>query len=160
MDRVANPGDQGIEGNYVTYHPDYSPEDDDPLQGIRFVVSSSLGMPLLQPLISIDYSIDSSLRDLVERILPLGTYYTAILSFIENRSHLEYGLVNHALCAAIRDMLKVGDKQIYYLTQTSCSCNRTIKLYYHNSNMPSTHHHNLPFRNSGSTFTQLYILSR
>lgn len=53
-------------------------------------------------------SIDPSLRDLVERILPLGTYYTAISSFIEQRSHLDYGLVNHALCAAIRTMLKVG----------------------------------------------------
>ncbi|KAF7323238.1 Spindle pole body component [Mycena chlorophos] len=81
----------GIEGSYITYHPDYSPEDDDPLQGIRFVVSPAL---------------DSSLRDLVERILPLGTYYTAISSFIEFRSHLDFGLVNHALCAAIRDMLK------------------------------------------------------
>ena len=50
--------------------------------------------------------LDSSLRDLVERILPLGTYYTAIYAFVEHRSHLDYGLVNHALCAAIRDMLK------------------------------------------------------
>ncbi|KAF7294696.1 Spindle pole body component [Mycena indigotica] len=81
----------GIEGSYITYHPDYSPEDDDPLQGIRFVVSPAL---------------DSSLRDLVERILPLGTYYTAISSFVELRSHLDFGLVNHALCASIRDMLK------------------------------------------------------
>ncbi|KAG6864736.1 hypothetical protein C0991_007478 [Blastosporella zonata] len=81
----------GIEGTYVTFHPDYSPEDDDPLQGIRFVVASSL---------------DTSLRDLVERILPLGMYYTAISSFIELRSHLDFGLVNHALCAAIREMLK------------------------------------------------------
>ncbi|KXN93348.1 Spindle pole body component alp4 [Leucoagaricus sp. SymC.cos] len=81
----------GIEGTYITFDPEYSPEDDDPLQGIRFVVSSSL---------------DSSLRDLVERILPLGTYFTAISAFVEHRSHLDYGLVNHALCAAIRDMLK------------------------------------------------------
>lgn len=43
----------------------------------------------------------------MERVLPLGTYYTAISSFIEGRSHLDFGLVNHALCAAIRDMLKV-----------------------------------------------------
>ncbi|KAJ7722292.1 gamma-tubulin complex, DGRIP84/SPC97 component [Mycena maculata] len=81
----------GIEGTYITFHPEYSVEDDDPLQGIRFVVSPSL---------------DSSLRDLVERILPLGMYYTAILSFVELRSHLDYGLVNHALCASVRDMLK------------------------------------------------------
>ena len=51
--------------------------------------------------------VDPSLSDLVERILPLATYYTGITSFIELRSHLEYGLVNHALCASIRDMLKV-----------------------------------------------------
>jgi gamma-tubulin complex component 2 len=51
--------------------------------------------------------VDPSLSDLVERILPLATYYTGITSFIEMRSHLDYGLVNHALCASIRDMLKV-----------------------------------------------------
>jgi gamma-tubulin complex component 2 len=39
--------DKGIEGNYITYHPEYSPEDDDPLQGIRFVASSSLGISIL-----------------------------------------------------------------------------------------------------------------
>ncbi|KAN0085934.1 Spc97 / Spc98 family domain containing protein [Tylopilus felleus] len=79
----------GIEGTHVTHHLDYSPEDDDPLQGIRFVVSAPL---------------DPSLRDLTERVLPLGTYYTAISAFVKSRSHLDFGLVNHALCAAIRDM--------------------------------------------------------
>lgn len=54
------------------------------------------------------WGLDSSLSDLVERILPLGTYYTAISAFIENRSHLECGLVNHALAAAIREMLRVS----------------------------------------------------
>ena len=34
---------KGIEGTYITYHPDYSLEDDDPLQGIRFTVAPSLG---------------------------------------------------------------------------------------------------------------------
>ncbi|KAF9259258.1 hypothetical protein L218DRAFT_933944 [Marasmius fiardii PR-910] len=80
----------GIEGNYITFHSNHSSEDD-PLRGVRFVVSQHL---------------DSSLCDLVERVLPLGTYYTAISSFIEQRSHLDFGLVNHALCASIRDMLK------------------------------------------------------
>lgn len=51
--------------------------------------------------------LDPSLRDLVERVLPLATYYTAISSFIEFRSHLDFGRVNHALCAALREMLKV-----------------------------------------------------
>ncbi|EJD47788.1 Spc97/Spc98 [Auricularia subglabra TFB-10046 SS5] len=82
----------GIEGTYITIHPDYLP--DDPrmqLKGARFVVSGQL---------------DPSLRDFVARILPLSTYFTAISSFIELRGPLEYGLVNHALCAAMRDMLK------------------------------------------------------
>ncbi|KAH9055141.1 Spc98 family-domain-containing protein [Lactarius deliciosus] len=81
----------GIEGTHITYHEDYSPEDDGELQGIRFTVSARL---------------DPSLRDLVERVLPLAKYYTAISSFIELRSHLDFGRVNHALCAALRDMLK------------------------------------------------------
>lgn len=81
----------GIEGTYITYPSDYSIEDEDPLQGMRFIVTPSL---------------DPSLSDLVERILPLATYYTGITSFIEARSHLDFGLVNHALCAAIREMLK------------------------------------------------------
>jgi gamma-tubulin complex component 2 len=108
---------QGIEGTHVTYHPDYSPEDDDPLQGIRFVVSSPLGKFLSRYRgVSASYqmanvlSLDPSLRDLTERVLPLGIYYTAISAFVESRSHLDFGLVNHALCAAIRDMLKVRVK--------------------------------------------------
>ncbi|EIW56156.1 uncharacterized protein TRAVEDRAFT_60139 [Trametes versicolor FP-101664 SS1] len=81
----------GIEGTHIAYHPDYSPDEEDPLNGLRFVVAPSL---------------DPSLRDLVERILPLATYYTAISAFIESRSHIDFGLVNHALCASMRDMLK------------------------------------------------------
>ncbi|KAG0695851.1 Spc98 family-domain-containing protein [Suillus ampliporus] len=87
---------QGIEGTYF-HHPEYSPEDDDPLKGVTFVVYSPLGA--FVP------------TDLMERILPLGIYYTAISSFVESRSHLDFGLVNHALCAAIRDLLKVWDYQ-------------------------------------------------
>lgn len=61
---------------------------------------------------------DPSLRDLAERVLPLATYYTAISTFIELRSHLDFGLVNHALCAAMRDMLKVTSSHLVNLTQT------------------------------------------
>jgi hypothetical protein len=78
---------------HITYNADEFPEDDDGLlKGIQFSVTPQL---------------DPSLRDLVERIVPLATYYTSISTFVEMRSHLDYGLVNHALCAAIRDMLKV-----------------------------------------------------
>ncbi|KAJ8514359.1 hypothetical protein ONZ45_g8077 [Pleurotus djamor] len=101
----------GIEATYITLHPDHA-DDHDPLGGMRFTVSSSL---------------DPSLRDLVERILPLGTYYTAISAFVESRSHLDFGLVNHALCAAIRDMLKVDDYQTL-LSQLEHAFNTSLQF--------------------------------
>ncbi|CAH1760481.1 1758_t:CDS:10 [Entrophospora sp. SA101] len=55
---------------------------------------------------SVDLSLDPSLRDLAERILPLATYYTSINAFIELHSKFEYGFVSHALCAAMREILK------------------------------------------------------
>ncbi|KAF8528465.1 Spc98 family-domain-containing protein [Hysterangium stoloniferum] len=81
----------GIPGTYITYDTGYSLAEEEGLQGAHFVVSSSA---------------DPSLRDLTTRILPLATSYTAITAFIEQRSNLENGLINHALCASIRTMLK------------------------------------------------------
>ncbi|BGP02852.1 Spindle pole body component SPC97 [Rhodotorula toruloides] len=82
----------GIEGRYVEFDPAYTPEDDyERLQGAKFIID-----PQLDPRISA----------LVSRFLPLATYYTAITAFIEQYSVLEHGTVNHALCAAIREMLK------------------------------------------------------
>ncbi|RKP11111.1 gamma-tubulin complex component protein, partial [Thamnocephalis sphaerospora] len=49
---------------------------------------------------------DPSLRDVVGRVLPLASHYVTIQSFVDSRAKFEYGLVNHALCAAIREMLK------------------------------------------------------
>lgn len=87
----------GIPGEYITYHPDYSPEDDEPLRGVTFICHQDL---------------DVSLADLVKRILPLATYYTALEAFITSRSHLEFGLVNHALCASIRGIIKVNIRHL------------------------------------------------
>lgn len=66
--------------------------------------------------------VDPSLRELVERILPLASYYTSIDAFVEAHSHLDYGLVNHALCAAIRDVLKVRDFFITYAAHHVLTC--------------------------------------
>lgn len=50
--------------------------------------------------------IDPSLKHLVEKILPLATYYVSVNDFVEVYSRYEYGTINHALCAAIQVFLK------------------------------------------------------
>lgn len=50
---------------------------------------------------------DPWLSSVVTRLLPLATYYTSIHAFVEQYSLLEHGVINHALCSAIRDMLRV-----------------------------------------------------
>lgn len=51
-------------------------------------------------------NIDPSLRHLVEKILPLATYYMSIDAFVEQYSRFEYGTINHALCAGMRVFLR------------------------------------------------------
>ncbi|GAA5832026.1 hypothetical protein JCM11251_002792 [Rhodosporidiobolus azoricus] len=82
----------GIEGRYIEFDSSYSPEDEfERLQGASFVV---------------DQGLDPWISSAVTRFLPLATYYTAITAFIEQYSVLEHGVINHALCAAIREMLR------------------------------------------------------
>ncbi|SCV74426.1 BQ2448_8065 [Microbotryum intermedium] len=77
----------GIEGQYIEYDSTYTPEDEfERLYGSRFVVAPSLG----------------------QSFILLAPHYTSIHAFIEQYSILEYGVINHALCAAIREMLKVS----------------------------------------------------
>ena len=88
----------GIEGNYIQFSSDYKPDDlGHRLNGTRFVIDDSL---------------NSSLRELVERMLPLSGYYTSISAFLECESGLEYGTVMHALCAAIRAQLKTYEELV------------------------------------------------
>ncbi|GAA5948251.1 hypothetical protein JCM3765_001335 [Sporobolomyces pararoseus] len=82
----------GIEGRYIEYDPSYTPEDDfERMQGAQFVV---------------DEALDPWIASAVERFLPLATYFTSVTAFIEQYSVLEHGVINHALCAAIREMLR------------------------------------------------------
>ncbi|KIY61518.1 hypothetical protein CYLTODRAFT_384578 [Cylindrobasidium torrendii FP15055 ss-10] len=76
------------------------------LEDLLYVLMGIDGTYLSTSSDGVVYGLDPSLQDLVQRILPLGMYYTTITTFIEQRSHSSFGLVNHALCAAIRDMLK------------------------------------------------------
>lgn len=77
--------------------------------GIKFCIDSKMS------------KIDSSLSDLVERILPLCLKYVKISEFIDRYSRYEHGLVNHALCAALRMQLKVD-----MICFKSLTCNRSI----------------------------------
>lgn len=52
------------------------------------------------------YVIDPSLKHLVEKLLPLATYYMSVEAFVDIHARFEYGTVNHALCSAIRVFLK------------------------------------------------------
>ena len=54
----------------------------------------------------IDQSLDPSLRELVKRVLPMCSNYSIVVRFVEEKSAFEYGLVNHALSAAMRNLLK------------------------------------------------------
>lgn len=51
------------------------------------------------------------------RILPLATCYSAISTFVDMDSMLHFGTVTHALCAAIRDILKEYETLIVQLEQ-------------------------------------------
>ena len=69
-----------------------------------------------------DHSLDAAMRDLSKRILPLCTYYSIIIRFVEGlkqklkkkvhclvfleKTNFKWGLVNDALCAAIRESHK------------------------------------------------------
>ncbi|KAH7338345.1 gamma-tubulin complex component protein [Rhizoctonia solani] len=55
---------------------------------------------------AVDSGLDPALRDLVGRMLPLATHYCACVGFAEARAHIEFGSVCHALCAAVRSVLK------------------------------------------------------
>ncbi|CAG8598230.1 3579_t:CDS:10, partial [Cetraspora pellucida] len=97
----------GIEGKYIETNlsEDFT-EDEQQLDGVTY---------------SVDGSLDSSLKDLTERILPLATYYTSINAFVEMHSKFEYGFVNHALCAAMRELLKEYLILITQLEHQFCS---------------------------------------
>ncbi|GAA5803659.1 hypothetical protein HPULCUR_009142 [Helicostylum pulchrum] len=54
----------------------------------------------------IDPTLDPSLKHLVEKLLPLATYYTSVDAFVNLCSRYEYGTINHALCSGIRVFIK------------------------------------------------------
>ena len=82
----------GFEGQYIRYTDAYNPFDEkSKLAGPQFWIQQGL---------------DPSLRDLAHSMLKTATHYCAVEAFVEVQSREEMGTVNHALCAAMRKMLK------------------------------------------------------
>ena len=82
----------GYEGQYVRFDDGYNPLDEkDRLGGPTFFTLPGL---------------DPSLRDMATSMLNMASHYSAIEAFVDVQSREEYGAVNHALCAAIRKLLK------------------------------------------------------
>ncbi|CAO2648185.1 Nn.00g074520.m01.CDS01 [Neocucurbitaria sp. VM-36] len=82
----------GFEGQYIRFSEAYNPhEEKDRLVGPQFRILPGL---------------DPSLRDLTKSMLKMATHYIAVDACVEVLSRQEYGSVNHALCAAVRRLLK------------------------------------------------------
>jgi gamma-tubulin complex component 2 len=82
----------GYEGQYIRYHTSYDPSvEKDRLVGPSFQIGPGL---------------DPSLKDLTISMLKMATHYSALEAFVDVISRPEYGAVSHALCAAIRKLLK------------------------------------------------------
>jgi gamma-tubulin complex component 2 len=82
----------GFEGQYIRYMESYNPLDEkSKLSGPQFFILPGL---------------DPSLRDLAHGTLKTATHFSAVEAFVDVQSREEMGTVNHALCAAMRKMLK------------------------------------------------------
>ncbi|KAL5115824.1 gamma tubulin complex Spc97/GCP2 subunit Alp4 [Pleosporales sp. CAS-2024a] len=82
----------GFEGQYIRFSETYNPHaEKERLVGPQFRILPGL---------------DPSLRDLTKSMLKTATHYIAVDACIEVLSREEYGAVNHALCAAIRRLIK------------------------------------------------------
>lgn len=96
---------QGVEGELIRYAEGYDSMDvEQRLQGARWQVDSTLGELPVHP--DNQLTSDPSLLSLVNRLLPIATFFTSVEASIELRNSPEYGMVGHALSAGIRGMLK------------------------------------------------------
>lgn len=77
----------------------------------KYIIPEPLERPYDARTFQICNSIDGSLRDLVQQILPLASHYSVIARFIQEKRQCGWGRVNHALTAAM-DTLR-QDYQVF-----------------------------------------------
>ncbi|KAI3318629.1 Spc98 family-domain-containing protein [Xylariaceae sp. AK1471] len=124
----------GYEGQYIRYSYGYNPSDErDRLQGPSFKILPGL---------------DPSLQDLTLSMLQIATYHSALEMFVNVQSREEFGIVNHALCAAIRKLLQDYLVMVAQL-ETQFLTNETFTLHL-------LHVHTLP---TSQMLSQLYALA-
>jgi gamma-tubulin complex component 2 len=124
----------GYEGQYIRYSYGYNPSDErDRLQGPSFKILPGL---------------DPSLQDLTLSMLQMATHHSALEMFVNVQSREEFGIVNHALCAAIRKLLQEYLVMVAQL-ETQFLTNETFTLHL-------LHVHTLP---TSQMMSQLYALA-
>ena len=154
---------KGIEGTYITYPPDYSTEDEDPLQGIHFVISPSLGEDNINliPLPSI-YHCPRSLATRSSRTYPT-TCHILYRRHIFYRSEKPSGFWACQSCT-LRRYARNAEGNVYpywppYVNAYYTSLYiRTTKHSLRNLNTLLTPLHNSPSKSYGSTFTPHFTL--
>ncbi|KAK0255696.1 hypothetical protein B0A54_11011 [Friedmanniomyces endolithicus] len=125
----------GVEGQYVRFVESYNPLD----EKSRYV----------GPAFKIALGLDPSLRDLTNGMLKTATQFAALEVFVETMGREECGTVNHALCAAMRKLLKDYLILIAQLEHQSLT-NDGFTL----------HQMNLHLKPTGHMMTQLYSLAQ
>lgn len=124
----------GYEGQYIRYSYGYNPSDErDRLQGPTYKILPGL---------------DPSLQDLTLSMLQMATHHSALEMFVNVQSREEFGIVNHALCAAIRTFLHDYLVMVAQL-ETQFLTNETFTLHL-------LHVHTLP---TSQMMSQLYALA-
>ncbi|XP_075217460.1 gamma-tubulin complex component 2-like isoform X2 [Lycorma delicatula] len=72
----------------------------------KYITAEPLTNPFDPRTFQICDTVDPSLRDLVQQILPLASHYSVIVRFIQDKRQCSWGRVNHALTAAMDSLIK------------------------------------------------------
>ena len=72
----------------------------------RFIHANPVSVPRGERFFEVDHSMDPSLLSLVYRVLPLLTHYSTVACFVQDMFRFVHGMVNQALGASMRGLLK------------------------------------------------------
>ncbi|ESO07657.1 hypothetical protein HELRODRAFT_170184 [Helobdella robusta] len=101
-------------------------------QGIdgAYIHSNPLTDPFAVRTFTVHKKLDKSLRDLTERILPICSNYSMVVRFIEEKSKYEFGLVNQALAATLKSLIRDFAVLVAQLEHQSNMGNLTLQKFW------------------------------